>query len=98
MKNAFSERWLRRLEMDHQFFTLDGDAFDAPHIVGGAGMRGGLRGQIHAGDRIEKAARQRTAVYVQCQHLEMHLPVRASTFLECGEAIERGAHRREEKK
>ena len=29
--------------------------------------------------------------------MEMHLPVRAATFLECAEAIERGAHRREEK-
>ena len=27
--------------------------------------------------------------------MEMHLPVRAATFLECGEAIERGEHRRE---
>ena len=30
--------------------------------------------------------------------MEMHLPVRAATFLECAEAIERGAHRREEAK
>jgi hypothetical protein len=30
--------------------------------------------------------------------MEMHLPVRAATFLECAEAIERGAHRREEEK
>jgi hypothetical protein len=28
--------------------------------------------------------------------MEMHLPVRAATFLECAEAIERGGHRREE--
>ena len=28
--------------------------------------------------------------------MEMHLPVRAATFLECAEAIERGEHRREE--
>jgi len=28
--------------------------------------------------------------------MEMYLPVRAGTFLECAEAIERGAHRRED--
>jgi hypothetical protein len=28
--------------------------------------------------------------------MEMYLPVRAATFLECAEAIERGAHRRED--
>jgi len=28
--------------------------------------------------------------------MEMHLPVRAATFLACAEAIERGEHRREE--
>jgi cell division protein FtsL len=52
---------------------------------------------------VAERATERTAVVAWLgaevdAAMEMHLPVRAATFLECGEAIERGAHRREEKK
>ena len=50
---------------------------------------------------VAERATERTAVVTWLgaevgAAMEMHLPVRAATFLECAEAIERGAHRREE--
>jgi hypothetical protein len=50
---------------------------------------------------VAERATERTAVVAWLgaevdAAMEMHLPVRAATFLECAEAIERGAHRREE--
>ena len=50
---------------------------------------------------VTERATERTAVVTWLgaevdAAMEMHLPVRAATFLECAEAIERGAHRREE--
>ena len=56
--------------------------------------------RVEALAREEERAAERAAVVAWLRGevdaaMEMHLPVRAATFLECGEAIERGEHRRE---